>query len=60
MTLGQRIYSLRVQKHLSQEALGRMVGVSWVTVNRWENDKAKPTRRHFKKLVRMGLPEQEE
>jgi len=34
---------VRRQLALSQEDLARELGVSYVTVNRWENGQAKPT-----------------
>ena len=41
---------VRLQLALSQEDLARELGVSYATVNRWENDQAKPT-----KLARAQL-----
>ena len=35
---------LRDQLGLSQEDLARALGVSWASVNRWENCQAKPSR----------------
>ena len=35
---------LREQLDLSQEALAHEIGVSFATVNRWENAQAKPSR----------------
>ena len=37
------IKELRARLHLTQEAFARILGVSFATVNRWENDKAGPT-----------------
>ncbi len=39
---GERIKALRARLNLTQKALGDLLGVSNVTVNRWENDKALP------------------
>ncbi len=38
MTLGQRIYSLRKARGLSQEELAAAVGVSRQAVSKWELD----------------------
>ena len=38
------VLSLRQQLSLSQEDLARQLGVSYATVNRWENAKVKPSR----------------
>lgn len=35
---------VRDQLGLSQEDLARALGVSWASVNRWENGQAKPSR----------------
>ncbi len=37
------IKELRACLHLTQEAFARILGVSFATVNRWENSKAEPT-----------------
>lgn len=37
MEMGQKIYNLRVQKGLTLEELGNMVGVGKSTVRKWEN-----------------------
>lgn len=42
--LAKLIKSLRTELNLSQEDLARDLGVSFATVNRWENDKAIPSR----------------
>lgn len=38
------IRDIREQLGLSQEDLARELGVSFATVNRWENDQAKPSK----------------
>ena len=40
----EQIKNLRKQLRLSQEAFGKRLGVSFATINRWENGKAKPQR----------------
>jgi putative transcriptional regulator len=44
------VKEIRQQLSLSQEDLARELGVSYATVNRWENDQAKPS-----KLARAQL-----
>ena len=38
------VKEIRRQLALSQEDLARELGVSFATINRWENDKAKPSK----------------
>lgn len=42
MTLGEKIYSLRVKNGLSQEAFGEKLGVSRQSVSKWETDQSVP------------------
>lgn len=42
MTLGEKIYRLRAEKGLSQEAFGDMLGVSRQSVSKWETDQSQP------------------
>lgn len=42
MTLGEKIYKLRIQQGLSQEALGEKLGVSRQSVSKWETDQSVP------------------
>lgn len=53
---GARIRALRQQLGLSQIALAELLGISNVTVNRWENDRAVP---HPATLARLERMEQE-
>ncbi|MBM4255717.1 MAG: helix-turn-helix domain-containing protein [Deltaproteobacteria bacterium] len=39
----EAIKALRTRLQLTQEAFARILGVSFATVNRWENGKAEPT-----------------
>lgn len=41
-TIGSRILVLRTKKKLSQKALGQLLGVSGVTVLKWEKDENIP------------------
>lgn len=42
MTLGEKIYSLRVKNGLSQESFGEKLGVSRQSVSKWETDQSVP------------------
>lgn len=42
MTLGEKIYTLRVKDGLSQEAFGEKLGVSRQSVSKWETDQSVP------------------
>ena len=44
------ILQLMAKLNLSQEELAKILGVSYISVNRWENDKYAPT-----KLVKVKL-----
>lgn len=47
----------REKMFLSQEDLAQKLGVSYVTVNRWENGKFEPTIKMKKKLNKLFLKE---
>lgn len=51
MTLGEKIYRLRSEKGLSQEAFGDMLGVSRQSVSKWETDQSLP---ELEKLLRSA------
>ena len=57
MTLGERIYSLRTARNLSQDALAEVLEVSRQSVSKWETDASVP---ELDKLVKLseyfGLP----
>ncbi len=42
MTLGEKIYSLRIRSGLSQEAFGEKLSVSRQSVSKWETDQSVP------------------
>lgn len=42
MTLGEKIYSLRIKNGLSQEAFGEKLSVSRQSVSKWETDQSVP------------------
>jgi len=44
------IINLRIKLNLSQTALAELLGVSFTSVNRWENGKYEPTKLVKKKI----------
>lgn len=50
MYFSEKIKQIRQQRFLSQEAFAKELGVSFVTVNRWESGKTKPTYKTMKLL----------
>lgn len=51
MTMGEYIKQLRLEKDLSQDALGKLVGVNRAAVNKWENGSVENIKRStIKKL----------
>lgn len=51
MTMGEYIKQLRTEKELSQDALGKLVGVNRAAVNKWENGSVENIKRStIKKL----------
>lgn len=42
MTLGEKIYGLRIKKGISQEVFGEQLGVSRQSVSKWETDQSVP------------------
>lgn len=47
------ILKLRAKLNLSQEELAKLLGVSFMSVNRWENGKYAPTKLIKVKLTQM-------
>ena len=55
MELIQQLETYRLENKISQQALAVKLGVSFVTVNRWFNGKAKPNKiqqYHIEKLLK--------
>ncbi len=48
--IAEELKKLRQQQGWSQEDLARNLGVSFATVNRWENGKTKPSRLAVEKI----------
>ncbi len=42
MEFSDKVKHVRQTLYLSQDALAKQVGVSFVTINRWENGRVKP------------------
>ncbi|HAA03634.1 MAG TPA: hypothetical protein DCE18_09710 [Syntrophobacteraceae bacterium] len=49
--MSERIRSLRAEKQLTQKALAKAVGVSYQTIQRWENGNNDPKGKHLIKLA---------
>ena len=47
------IIALRNKLIITQEELAKMLGVSYVSVNRWENGHHEPTIKIIRKLVQL-------
>lgn len=50
MNIAETIKQIRKKSLLSQESFAKEIGVSFSTVNRWENGKAKPNYSALKKI----------
>ena len=55
MTYAEKIKRLREVMLISQNELANKLGVSIVTVNRWENDKFEPTIKMKRKLQELFI-----
>ncbi len=51
MTFGQQLRTWRRQRFLTQQGLAELLGVSYMTVQRWELGQASPRLAHQKKLI---------
>ncbi len=51
MSLGERIYRLRIEKNLSQGELAEMLAVSRQSISKWENNNAVPD---LEKIVKLS------
>lgn len=50
MNFAETIKQIRKKSFLSQESFAKEIGVSFSTVNRWENEKSKPNYSALKKI----------
>lgn len=46
MKYSEKLLRIRVALSMSQEELAKELGVSFATVNRWENERSTPSRRY--------------
>lgn len=53
MSIGEQIKSVRLRLHLSQTEFGEKLGVSFTTVNRWENGKTEPSYKAIRALEKL-------
>ena len=44
MSFAEKVKHVRIELNLSQEGLARELGVSFATINRWENGSYNPSR----------------
>lgn len=51
VVIGQRIREARIEKGLSQDKLGKIIGVSKVTICWYENNQRTPNLENFEKLA---------
>lgn len=51
MSIGKNIRNLRISRNVTQEELGRAVGVSAMGVSQWENDRAEPRMGSIERLA---------
>ncbi len=50
---GVRVKELREELHLTQEAMAETLGVSFATVNRWENGWTKPSQLAVRQIEQL-------
>ena len=53
MDFKEIIIQIRAILNISQQELAKILGVSFVTINRWENGKTIPSKKHCKILENM-------
>jgi len=49
--IAQHVLEIRLEMGLTQEQFAAKLGVSFPTVNRWENKKTKPLNRFYKRVI---------
>jgi len=50
----ERIRSIRMALRMSQEEFARAVGVSSAVINRWENDRVRPSHRAMRTIEALA------
>lgn len=53
--IGEYVREMRLEMGLTQEQFAAKLGVSFPTVNRWENQKAKPSPLALEKLQKLTI-----
>lgn len=53
MEIGKRIKAIRLKLLMSQTEFASLLGVSFATVNRWENGKTEPSYRAQRKFEQL-------
>ena len=54
MSLSEELKTIRLSQYLSQADFANKIGVSFVSVNRWENGKAKPNMKAMKSIIEFS------
>ena len=50
---GKMLLALRAKFDMSQEKMAEFFNVSFATINRWENGRAKPSKRHILQIENL-------
>lgn len=53
MTIGEKLYSLRIERKLSQERLSELINVTRQTISNWELDRTQPNPDQLKLLSKI-------
>lgn len=53
MNLIKQLEIYRLENGITQEKLAKMLGVSYLTVNRWLNRKTKPSKLHEYRIMKL-------
>lgn len=53
MSLIKRLEIYRLENGITQEKLAEMLDVTYLTVNRWLNNKTKPTKLHEYRITKL-------
>ena len=53
MEFGQQIKTVRLKLHMSQTEFAQLLGVSFTTINRWENGKTSPNYRALRAFEKL-------
>jgi putative transcriptional regulator len=52
---GEEVREIRLRLGVSQERFAAMLGTTVVSVNRWENGKAAPSRLYIREIRNLGV-----